>query len=228
MDTTKLISSIQAEIEHHKEDEFALLCLQNHVYGCFIIMEDIAQSILDLNDVYLVGNGFHLNVDTQFSQIGIRYYGFAMDGKAVFESYSPVYKEAWLELFREIHLIRDMEQVDGLEDQMIQLLHAINTEHAYFMNALEHDGNLSPDWVEKALYVLHPHMKTEDEPQQERTKSVLSSAKSDQAIHPSSGHSKKSVKLTGHSRKLALTRRQRSHSSVKPSLSTTRRAVVKR
>lgn len=225
MDTTKLISSIQAEIEQHKENGFALLCLQNHVYGCFIIMEDIAQRILDVNDVYLVGNGFYLNMDSQFSQIGIRYYGFAMDGKAVFEGYAPEYKEAWLELFRDIHLLRDMEQVDGLEDKMIQQLQTVNPEHAYFMNALEHDGNLSPDWVEKALYVLHPSLKTEDALSLEQTKSALSSAKSDQPLS-SLAHSKKSEKRVG--RKLAHTRRQRHASSVKPSLSTTRRAAVRR
>jgi hypothetical protein len=219
MDIVKLVSSIQAELKRHKDDGLSLLSLQNHVYGCFIVMEDIVQCILDLNEDHLIGNGFHLNIDSQFSQIGIRYYGFAMDGKAVFENYLPEYKQAWLELFREIHLLRDMEQVDGLEDKIIEVFQSIDKEHAYFMNALEHDGNLSPDWVERALYVMHPSMKVDDEMDKEWKRSALSSATSD--------HPKKSNKVST-SRKLSTTRRQRSVRSTKPCLATTRRAPVKR
>ncbi len=230
MDHTNLVSCIQAEVDRHKEDSLALLRLQNHLYGCFIVIEDLAQSILDLKDGYLVGNYFRLHVEKQFDQIGIRYYGFVMDGKAVYDSYSNHYKKLWLTLFQEIKRIRSMESVDQLEDSVIQELQMIPKDYAFFMNALEHDGNLSPDWVEKALCLLHPSLieekevaKEVEETETEETEvkqTALSSAKSDRPM----GAPKLSQKI----RKLAITRRQRSHSSIKPSLSTTRRSVIRR
>jgi hypothetical protein len=219
MDSTNLVSSIQAEVDRHKGDSLTLLCLQNHLYGCFIVMEDLAQSILDWKDGHLEGNSLRLHADRQFDQIGIRYYGFVMDGKAVYTSYSDDYKKAWLALFQEMKQARNMEAVDQLEDRVIQELQVIPKDGAFFMNALEHDGNLSPDWVEKALGLLHPHLMEEKEAE-ELKPSVLSSAISDRPV--SVPKSSKTM------RKLAITRRQRSHSSVKPSLSTTRRSAIKR
>lgn len=129
------------------------MIFQNHLYGCFIVMEDISQGVLDLTDNYLSGNSLYLNLDTQFSQIGIRYYGFLLDGKAVYDG-SDSYKAAWLDVFRSC---KENGLVDRIEDEVIRLLEALDVDN-YFMNAMEHDGNLTPDWIEKALYTLHPHL----------------------------------------------------------------------
>lgn len=228
MDITKLLSSSQREIERHKENGIALLAFQNHVYGCFIVMEDIAQGVLELEDDRLKGNALYLNVDTQFSQIGIRYYGFVMDGKANYEDHSTEYKLAWLELFREIQKSKEMSYVDSLEDQMIEQLQQIAEKDRYFINALDHDGNLSPDWVEKALYLLHPTMPQEEREEREdqEKKSALSSAQSENRDRNHKRSSKHGA-TTKPSRRLSTTRRQRPSDSSRHRLSTTRRAHSK-
>ena len=152
MDTTRLITCIQKELSERKGA--SSMIFQNHLYGCFIVMEDIAQGILDVSDGYLTGNALYLNLDKQFGQIGIRYYGFTMDGKAVLEDITDEYKQAWMEVFR---VGLEIDSVDRIEDEVIRLSEDVKEDN-FFMNAMEHDGSLTPDWVEKALYALHPHL----------------------------------------------------------------------
>lgn len=171
------------------------MVFQNHLYGCFIMMEDIAQGILDLTNGYVTGNSLYLHLETQFGHIGFRYYGFLMDGKAVLDA-STEYKQAWLDVFYACKG-KESDLVDEIEEKVIQMLGEMEDDQ-YFMNAMEHDGNLTPDWMEKAIYGLHPNLRVE----------------------PSPVKSKKKV-----SRCLAMTRRQRVSDR---SRATTRRQGVKR
>lgn len=153
MDTTTLLSCIQRELSLRKG--VSALAFQNHLYGCFIVMEDLAQGILDEVEGSLTGNSLYLNLDTQFGQIGIRYYGFVMDGKAVLDDAPDDYKEAWRVLFRGVRGA-EAETVDRVEDEVIAIMR--EAEDGYFLNALEHDGSLSADYVEKVVYLLHPEL----------------------------------------------------------------------
>jgi hypothetical protein len=171
------------------------MVFQNHLYGCFIVMEDIAQGVLDVSDGYLTGNALYLNLDTQFGHIGIRYYGFIMDGKAVLDV-SDEYKDAWAEVFR---ACKGSDITDLIEEEVVRLVEDVKEDN-FFMNAMEHDGSLTPDWIEKALYTLHPQLEVKAEkPKAERSRA----------------------------RSLALTRRQHRVSS-RTHWATTRRQPVSR
>ena len=192
MDTTRLVSCIQRELEGRKGVN--ALAFQNHLYGCFIVMEDLAQGILEIAEDYLTGNSLYLNLDTQFGQIGIRYYGFVMDGKAVLEDVPTDYREAWMAIFEEIR--GDQDAIDRIEDEVIHLMSAV--EECYFMNALEHDGSLSADRVEKVLYLLHPGLHPSDKAYK----------KSKEGKEGKEGKEEKEDKEEKKRRKWAMTRRQ--------------------
>lgn len=135
------------------------LKIQNHIYGCFLIMEDIAQSVTSLNELCLVypddigekKKDFHL--ETQFSEIGLRY-GFIMDNKLELESFNAEYKAMWLDCFKTADLTHDITSVDDVEDAIIELLTVvIPKENAFFINALD-TGSLSDEWVGRILKLL--------------------------------------------------------------------------
>ena len=105
-----------------------LLQVQNHIYGCFVLMEDIAEPSTILENYVLKEENYSFNLDTHFSQIGIRY-GFLMDTKLIFESFLPEYKAAWLALLTEINEKKSLENVDKIEDVVIEI---IKTKDARF------------------------------------------------------------------------------------------------
>ena len=129
MDTSGLISCIRHELDTRRG--IPALAFQNHLYGCFIVMEDLAQGILEEVEGTLTGNSLYLNLATQFGQIGIRYYGFVMDGKAVLEDVPARYQEAWRAVFKGIR-VAGSETVDRIEDEVIQLMAGVEENH--FMN----------------------------------------------------------------------------------------------
>jgi len=129
-----------------------LLQVQNHIYGCFVLMEDIAESSI-LDNYVLKEENYSFNLDTQFSQIGIRY-GFLMDTKLIFESFLPEYKSAWLALFIEVNKKKSLENVDKIEDIVIEIIKTnVLNEMAFFSQALS-SGSLSKEWMDKAITLL--------------------------------------------------------------------------
>jgi len=129
--------------------------LQNHLYGCFILMEDLAQNALQLMGNIVKGPTFQFDMDSQFSTIGLRF-GFVMDSKLALTTYLPEYKEAWLQLFNQSNSLHDIEKVDHVEDALIHVIQqCVMKEDAYFVHALE-TGSLSYEWVDKVLRVLMP------------------------------------------------------------------------
>jgi len=129
--------------------------LQNHLYGCFILMEDLAQNALQLMGNIVKGPTFQFDMDSQFSTIGLRF-GFVMDSKLALTTYLPEYKEAWLQLFNQSNSLHDIEKVDHVEDALIHVIQqCVVKEDAYFVHALE-TGSLSYEWVDKVLRVLMP------------------------------------------------------------------------
>lgn len=125
------------------------LILQNHLYGCFIIMEDIALGVYDVSGSILSTPKFTFDYDKQFSDIGIRF-GFLMDTK-LSTTFSPDYKEAWLKQFNEINLERKIATVDNIEDSLIEVIQEVTDD--FFINALE-TGSLPQEWLVKALELL--------------------------------------------------------------------------
>lgn len=131
------------------------LKIQNHIYGCFIIMEDIAQQkVAFLNNI--ISNGkFIFDLDKQFSEIGVRY-GFIMDTKLIFCDSDTVYKNTWIKYFNELHASHNIEQADAVEDAVIEVIQSvIQAEEAFFINSLE-TGALKQEWIDKVIRLLQP------------------------------------------------------------------------
>jgi hypothetical protein len=115
-------------------------------------MEDIAESAV-LENYVLKEKNYSFNIDTQFSQIGIRY-GFLMDTKLIFESFLPEYKTAWLALFTEINEKKSLENVDKIEDVVIEIIKTnVLNEMAFFSHALS-TGSLPKEWMNKVIVLL--------------------------------------------------------------------------
>jgi hypothetical protein len=127
----------------------ASLQLQNHLYGCYLVMEDMAQERWK-SDVRLL-----------FSQLGIRY-GFFLDTKLVLPSKSE-YEKEWCQLFDYIMEMKDIDFVDKLEEKLNEtILSVVPSHEAFFENAL-HSGNMSQEWICQALSLLQPSLLVESE-----------------------------------------------------------------
>lgn len=132
-------------------DGIESLKVQNHIYGCFVLMEDIAENVT--LDGFVYKKDITFDLDKQFSQIGIRY-GFVMDTKLIFDTYLPEYKAAWLALFTEINTKRKVEEVDTIEDSVIELIkNTVKPDMAFFTNALK-TGSLSQEWIHIVIVLL--------------------------------------------------------------------------
>lgn len=187
MDLSKITSVIRTLLSQSKGVKS--LQLQNHIYGCFLIMEDIAQKTLELSGDLLIGSRYRFDIRQQFSQIGIRY-GFVMDALAILDPVPADYQEAWLDLFRDIHLTQDIDLVDHVEDAINEVIQECPAEEAYFIQASA-SGTLPQEWVIKVLSLLHPSLVIE--PVNTTTafitkESQLPKAKAETAMHPSTYH----------------------------------------
>jgi hypothetical protein len=163
MDGTPLVSVIREQLKG--VTGLASLQLQNHIYGCFIIMEDIAQQSATLTKNQLVSSNVILSLDQDFDRIGLQF-GFVMNSKLGLTSVNPIYQTEWCNIF---HNLSSIEQVDALEDTIIEVIHgSVSAEDAYFSQALE-TGSLPQEWLTKIIGLLNPSEKEEtrtiDEPQ---------------------------------------------------------------
>lgn len=169
-----LIKIVQQQLAGSKKH---LLQIQNHIYGCFIIMEDIAQKLYTLSGTILSGTNFTLDLDAQFAEIGIRF-GFIMDTKLMLETVLPEYKSAWLAQFAS-HADHDLDKVDAMEDALIDMIKdTVCEEDAFFLHALD-KGTLPQEWVTKVLSILNGEINESNDADvidKEANESVLSSA----------------------------------------------------
>jgi len=182
MDLTKIKDVVKHELSNLSG--IHSLQIQNHIYGCFILMEDIAEKRVELNGKQLVGPGFVFDIDTQFDLIGVRY-GFIMDTQLILKKVNDTYKEIWLETFNDISVILDLEIVDTIEDTLIEVIQQVVLPHdAFFSNAIE-TGSLTQEWIDKVLKLLHPSFTSSDikENNMLPKKSILSHANTETKIH---------------------------------------------
>jgi len=134
----------------------ASLALQNHIYGCFLFMEDVAEKKVTVENG--VVHPFGWGLDAEFGKIGMRY-GFVVDSQLILAEESE-YKKAWMELLVRIARLAGnaelMAEVDAVEDGIIRMIReVVRPEEAFFIKALE-TGALSQDWMEKVVHLLSP------------------------------------------------------------------------
>jgi hypothetical protein len=152
MNSTHLQSAVNSELINNSGGLISLK-LQNHLYGCFLIMEDIAQTVVDLSGTHAITPNFSIDLDSQFSEIGIRY-GFVMDTALTYTEFKQEYKNAWIQCFKGLDVVREISEVDSIEDSLIKLIQAhTSKEYAFFLHALD-TGSLSPVWIDKALQLI--------------------------------------------------------------------------
>jgi hypothetical protein len=212
-----LVSIVQRELDAAKEDPLRLLQLQNNLYGCFLVMEDIGDRILYLTDSHIL-KGEHLTIDLtrNFSQIGLRY-GFAMDARVQLHPVDEAYQQAWIDWFHVIDHTHDAAKVDATEDALNKVLQtSVSADMAFFVHASE-TGTLSQEWITKLLDVLETERPTTP-PSPPPQENALTHAKTESPM------------IRSASRRLARTRRHVSSANVqlvvsKKGLAKTRRRV---
>ena len=147
MDLTPLKTAVQHELTNRTG--LSSLILQNHIYGCYLIMEDIANKVLEFSNHCLKNGTFTLDLNQHFSKIGIRY-GFLMDTKLVLDQIES-YQEEWSKIFEHLHQQHNIEEVDQIEDMINELIQkTIPSEDSFFLHALE-SGRLPQEWMDKVL-----------------------------------------------------------------------------
>lgn len=209
MDLAKIKSAVLNQLTN--TNGLYSLKLQNHIYGCFIIMEDIAQHNVDVSGTILSTPKFTFDYDKQFSEIGLRY-GFAMDTKLDLDTSNPEYKESWLNCFKDIDLAQDIAEVDKIEDCLIEVIQSlVKSDEAFFISALD-TGSLPQEWIEKVLNLLNPPSPTEKDVEIEKTAIATAttekplSARKRLATTRRAGHK---VTTTTNKKSLAKTRRHK-------------------
>lgn len=130
------------------------LQLQNHIYGCYILMQDIATSQVSHTGTTVTTDTHSFDYKKGFGEIGLRY-GFLMDTKLELGTWLPRYESVWLDCFAALAASHDVNVVDTIEDAVNTLiLRVIPKEDGFFRNAMEQEGTLTYEWVDKALQLL--------------------------------------------------------------------------
>ena len=205
MDLAKIKSAVLNQLTN--TNGLYSLKLQNHIYGCFIVMEDIAQHTIDVSGTILSTPKFTFDCDKQFSEIGLRY-GFAMDTKLTLDTFTPEYKETWLQYFKDIDLAQDIGEVDKIEDCLIEVVQSlIKPEESFFISALE-TGALPQEWIEKVLNLINPPA-AEKEVEVEKTAISAAVTEKPLAKRRLATTRRAGQKATSNKKSLAKTRRHR-------------------
>jgi hypothetical protein len=127
----------------------ASLRLQNHIYGCYLLLEDIVQHHVTLKGSRVNNQNVTFDLRDQFSEIGLRY-GFAMDTQLLLHPCPTDYLDSWIHIFT---TTTTLEEVDALEEAVNGLIERfVPAEDEFFISAK--DGFLPPQWVDRALSLL--------------------------------------------------------------------------
>jgi hypothetical protein len=126
------------------------LRLQNHLYGCYLLLEDIVQKNVTLSGTTVQRQHGTFDLNKQFAEIGLRY-GFAMDTQLLLTPCPPDYQASWVHVFT---TMTSLEEVDALEEKVNEIIQElVPEEEGFFVNTAE-TGTLPPQWVDRALSLL--------------------------------------------------------------------------
>jgi hypothetical protein len=158
MDTDKIKSVINEQFRDLSD--LMALKVENHIYGCYMIMQDIAEKELHLSNHILTKNtkdNYRFHINQQFSQIGLRY-GFVMDSFLLFDSYLPSYKDLWLDIFNDIALTLDIELVDTIEEVINDCLIQLRPIDKCFFFSAAQNGYLSQEYMNRVIDLIDPSL----------------------------------------------------------------------
>lgn len=172
------------------------LQFQNHLYGCFIVMEDIAQGTVELSGTVLRTPTFSFDLEARFDEIGL-HYGFIMDTQLRWGG-PEEYRRCWVEAFQATGREKKIGTVDDMEDVLIELVtEQIPADSSFFSHAL-HTGVLPHEWIDKALALLSPST---------AASALLAAASDPEETSTVWNHAQ--IEKTSLKRRLRLTRRMR-------------------
>ena len=203
-----IINKIKSAVINQLNDAHGLysLKIQNHIYGCFIVMEDIAQKAVDISGTVLQGDKFSFDFDKQFSEIGLRY-GFVMDTQLLLDTFTPEYKEAWVGHFKCGTGGTDLSMVDNIEDAVIEAIQqCVRPADAFFLNAVE-TGSLTQEWVGIVIDLLHNPVNSSETTELSQNNSDEDDVKLG-SLNPVISHAKTEKPIHRH-RRLEVTRRNK-------------------
>jgi len=153
----QIMNGIRSAIQSSFQTVVETIALQNHLYGCFVILESIAEKSIDMSGTVLMHVDIsqslveNFDTDADFADIGLEY-GFASDSRLQYKSATEEYKKEWLQLFKETAIDTATVVVDKLEETIFgEIIQAYKgSDRAYFENALA-TGSLTPEWQAKLL-----------------------------------------------------------------------------
>ena len=128
------------------------LRLQNHLYGCYLLLEDIVQKNVTRSGTVIQSQHVTFDLNKQFAEIGLRY-GFAMDTQLLLTPCPSDYQEAWVHIFTNLS---SLEEVDTLEEKVNEIIQEVVPEADGFFTSTAETGTLPPQWVDRALSLLLP------------------------------------------------------------------------
>jgi hypothetical protein len=176
MDLSKIKSAVLNQLTN--TNGLDSLKIQNHIYGCFLLMEDIAEQVISVSGTVVSTPKFTFDFDRQFGEIGIRY-GFAMDTKLILGTYNPEYRGAWLDYFKGVAERKKIEEVDAIEDCLNKVIQdTVAPEDGFFLAAAE-GGALPPDWLDRVFALLMPPAAAEEPIE----KTAVSQAATEKPMH---------------------------------------------
>ena len=126
------------------------LRLQNHLYGCYLLLEDIVQKNVTRSGTVIQSQHVTFDLNKQFAEIGLRY-GFAMDTQLLLTPCPSDYQDAW------IHILTNttsLEEVDELERKINEIIQEVVPEEDGFFVSTAETGSLPPQWVDCAVSLL--------------------------------------------------------------------------
>lgn len=161
MDRAGFEATVTREIKIWQESESTQpvysLKFQNHLYGCFSVLEYLGEGAFEVKDssdgdVFVAkdSSGSVFNPFLQFRLVGSEF-GFLPDPRAFFDSWSDSYRNAWIWAWKTFGSEKKLDEIDQLETALF----AIVQDHglSYFKDAIQ-AGQLSLESEKKALELL--------------------------------------------------------------------------
>jgi hypothetical protein len=134
------------------------VCLENHIYGCFVILEDICDNC-DVNIIKTTLNYSELSFNylRNFNKIGVTF-GFLSKDAFALKDFSADYLKCWIELISYTYENKNVKIIDDIEDIIYKYIKE-NVTNNYFHVALENDGILDDVSVKQIESLLMPDNK---------------------------------------------------------------------
>jgi hypothetical protein len=132
------------------------LQIQNHIYGCFVVLEDIASTDNTVIGTTIRYHDCTFDYDKDFTKIGVQY-GFLPDLALLLPlnvDYMAHYKTALLGLFNYISGAKNIALVDTIEEKLFLILSALVPDDlAFFQNATS-TGELDERFIKMAENII--------------------------------------------------------------------------